>query len=205
MAETPDVANPPEAIDVDLVLRRNYLRMVKDFVLRMAIVAALVVAGGAFEEWSPWDSPLMGVFIAPSGFVFIFTAYRFLFGVRIIKCKGVLRHYPLEFRPRVVKKSEDWTKYGDVFTVRVADDKPGYAPLLRAAKAVGGRRWPKGTEGGVWVAGDVPFGGVIVVPGTNEMLFFQPARWEKLAPEREQAGAERIERAKRARLLRKSV
>lgn len=202
MSET---ADEREVVCIDQLLRVNYLRMVQEFALRVFVIAALFMAGGAVEQWVPGETPLMGVFIVPAVLLFIFMVFRFVFGIRVIKCKGVLRTYPLEFRRRVVKKSEEWTKYGDLFTLRIADGNPGTAPLLRAAKAIGGRRWPKGTENGVWVAGDVDFGGVIVVPISGEMLFFQPANWHATAPAREQAAPDRQEKASRARLLRKAL
>ena len=205
MAETPEIASQPEIIDVQQALRRNYVRMTKDLLLRAGIVAALVIAGGAVETWGPEDSPLMGIFIVPATFVLIFTVFRFAFGTRLVKCRTVLRHYPLEFHAHIAKNSVDWTKYGDVFTFRVASDNPSSPPLLRGAKAIGGRRWPKGTEGGVWVAGDMDFGGVILVPGSEEMLFFQPADWDGTTPVRERAEGDRVEKAARARLLRKAV
>ena len=42
----------------------------------------------------------------------------------------------------------------------------------------------RGTEAGAWFAGDPAFGGVLIVPGTNDLLFLQPAKWDKYEAER---------------------
>jgi hypothetical protein len=67
------------------------------------------------------------------------------------------------------------------------------------------RRWPKEAEdGGAWFAGDPAFGGVMVVPGSNAMLFVQPADWQKYEQERAQADPQRralTEQAGISRLL----
>ncbi|WP_210579089.1 hypothetical protein [Streptomyces sp. GESEQ-4] len=113
----------------------------------------------------------------------------------------MLRTYPLEYRTRVDKKSEHWRLLGTVFTVRVSTRGQHGAPLMRAINASTIRRWPKGAEdGGAWVAGDLPFGGVVIVPGTNDMLFMQPSDWEKFARDREQADPSRVAQAQQAGL-----
>jgi hypothetical protein len=49
-----------------------------------------------------------------------------------------------------------------------------------------------------WFAGDAAFGGVMIVPASNAMLFVQPAAWEKYQQERAQAGPQRGELAEQA-------
>ncbi|MEU8567545.1 hypothetical protein AB0C51_04120 [Streptomyces pathocidini] len=205
MPEDLRVTGATKSPDAGQVLLRNYLRLIKDLVVRIGTAIALIITAGALRGFLGWDSPFLGLLVAPAVFIFLFTVYRFMFGLAVRKCRRVLRNYPLEFRPRISKKDAAWTQYGDRFTLRIADDKPGTAPLMRAIKGVGGRGWPKGTEGGVWVAGDAAFGGVAVVPGSYEMLFFQPAYWDKHAQEREQAGAERLARARQARIERRRL
>jgi hypothetical protein len=63
-------------------------------------------------------------------------------------------------------------------------------------------RWPAGGEDGVWFAGDLPFGGVVVVPRSDTLLVVRPQDWDKFAPERQQADPARVERAQRTRLAR---
>ncbi|WP_157859091.1 hypothetical protein [Streptomyces pathocidini] len=186
-------------------MKRNYLRLTKDLAVRMVVTTILIAIPVTLAKLDISESPILSLFSVAAVLVFMYTAYRFIFGIYMGKCRKILRHYPLEFRPRIIKKESSWTKYGDRFTMRIADDKPGTAPLMRAVKGVGGRGWPKGTEGGVWVAGDAAFGGVVVVPGSYEMLFFQPARWDKHAQERGQAGAERLARARQARIERRRL
>lgn len=69
-----------------------------------------------------------------------------------------------------------------------------------AINAAGQRRWPADTENGAWFAGDFAFGGVLVIPGNNTLLFLNPEDWETSAERRDGAGAERIARAEQARL-----
>ncbi|GAA2286244.1 hypothetical protein GCM10010145_66040 [Streptomyces ruber] len=134
-------------------------------------------------------------------FVLLFLLLRTWHGRRLTVCERVLRTYPLEYRTRVDKKSEQWLLLGTVFTVRVSTRGQHGAPLMRAINASTVRRWPKGAEdGGAWIAGDLAFGGVMIVPGTNDMLFMQPSDWQKYADEREQADPARIARAQQAGL-----
>ncbi|WP_128435274.1 hypothetical protein [Streptomyces cyaneus] len=88
---------------------------------------------------------------------------------------------------------------GDVHTVRLSVRGQHGAPSLRAVNASTVRRWPKGAEeGGAWFAGDPAFGGVMVVAGSNAMLFVQPAPWAKYDQERAQADPQRRALAERA-------
>jgi hypothetical protein len=80
----------------------------------------------------------------------------------------------------------------------------GRNPELAAHQPLG-KLWPKGIEDGVWFAGDEIFGGVVLVPGSGELMRVQPLKWDELAAERSRAGAERLERATRAGLTRRSL
>lgn len=77
-------------------------------------------------------------------------------------------------------------------------------PELAAHQPLG-KLWPKKIEDGVWFAGDEIFGGVVMVPGSGELMRVQPLKWDELAPERGRAGAERIEKATRAGVVRRSL
>lgn len=196
-AQTPA---PPEAPDATQVLKANYRALVGLFALRLLITALLVAIPVTLSRLTGTNSFLLTLPIVPGVFLFIYTVYRFLYGLRVFQCARVLRTYPLEFRPRVIKKRERWTQYGNVFEIRVTTRGQHGAPLMLAVNAAGRRRWPEGTEGGVWLAGDLPFGGVMVVPGGKEMLFLKPADWDKTARRREEADPDRLARAQRAKL-----
>ncbi|MER8012123.1 hypothetical protein [Streptomyces sp. NPDC094149] len=197
---------PPEAPGIHQVLSHNrrlfYRHMARRIALALALFAAAYVA-----HVVGWDAtwPALG---APAGlFVLFFLALRLGHGARLNVCQKVLYTYPLEYRTRVTKKSTEWKYLGDVHTVRLSVRGQHGAPYLRAINASTVRRWPKGAEeGGAWFAGDVAFGGVMVVPGSNDMLFVQPADWVKYEQERLQAGPQRralAEQAGIAQLLEK--
>ncbi|MEE4421154.1 hypothetical protein V2J85_17605 [Streptomyces sp. DSM 41528] len=192
-------------MDVARVVRRNYAALVRLLVLRLVLALGLcalpvvLVRLGVPNVFAVWLLTVAGMFVAA------FTFYRLGYGMRVARCARVLRHYPLEFHTRVSKKGEKWTRYGNVFTVRVSTRGRHGAPLMKAVNAAGRRCWPQGLDGGVWVAGDLPFGGVMVAPDGDAMLFLKPADWDKLAPQRAQAGAERVERAERAGLTQKTT
>lgn len=78
------------------------------------------------------------------------------------------------------------------------------SPKMAAHQPLG-KQWPERIEDGVWFAGDDVFGGVVLVPGSGELMLAQPLNWDELAGERNRAGAERMERAQRAGLDRRRV
>ncbi|MFH8678329.1 hypothetical protein [Streptomyces lydicus] len=196
-AQTPA---PPEALDVAQVVKANYRALTGLFALRLLISALLVAIPVTLSRVTGTNSFVLILPIVPGMFLFIYTVYRLLYGLRVSQCARVLATYPLEFHPRVVKKRERWTRYGNVFEVRVTTRGQHGAPLMLAVNAAGRRRWPEGTEDGVWFAGDLPFGGVMVVPGGKEMFFLKPADWDKTARRRDEADSERRARAEQARL-----
>ncbi|ARF57062.1 hypothetical protein [Streptomyces gilvosporeus] len=191
----------PKAPDTAQILNANRRALAGLIAIRV-LVTALLVAGPVVVSRATGDTSFLLVLPLVAGvFVFIFTMYRVLYGLRVLQCARVLREYPLEFHPRVLKKHERWTRYGDVFEVRVTTRGQHGAPLMLAVPAAGRRGWPEGVEEGAWVAGDLPFGGVMVLPRTHAMLFLKPADWDKTARKREEADAERRARAQRARLM----
>jgi hypothetical protein len=114
------------------------------------------------------------------------------------KCSRVFKTYPLEFRTPVEKIGMESTH---TLFLRFGDQ--GGTPFtLRARDALARGRWPAGITDGVWFAGDEPFGGAIIVPGTGEMLFLQPRDWAARDEDRDSAGPERIEKAGRAGIRR---
>ncbi|MGP3999382.1 hypothetical protein [Streptomyces sp. 8N706] len=201
MPDNHQVVNPPDAVDVQKVLRHNYTVLARLLAIRIVVIVALVIMPQALMALGLPDSFFTALPTVGAVFVFIFTVYRVRCGVRLVQCAKVLRTYPLEFRPRVEKRSEEWTEYGNVFTIRLPVRGQHGAPLMWALNAAGRRKWPQGAETDVWFAGDPPFGGVMVVPESQAMLFLNPADWDKEAPKRDQADTERLARAKQAGIL----
>ncbi|MFF7700001.1 hypothetical protein [Streptomyces lydicus] len=191
---------PPEAPDAAQVLKTNYRSLVGLFALRLLITALLVAIPVTLSRATGTNSFLLTLPLVAGMFLLVYTVYRFLYGLRVTQCARVLRTYPLEFHPRVVKKRERWTRYGNVFEIRVTTRGQHGAPLMLAVNAAGRRRWPEGTDEGVWLAGDLPFGGVMVAPGGKEMFFLKPADWDKTARRRDEADPERLARARQAKL-----
>lgn len=187
-------------IDLRSVVRHNYAALARLLCARLVIAGALVAvpflargAGAPDSGW--WFVPsVAGLFVA------VLTAYRVRCGVRLIQCTRVLRHYPLEHRPQVKKQSSQWAEYGTVHTIKLPVPGQHGAPWMWAINAAGARKWPAGTENGVWFAGDPPFGGVLVVPESHGLMYLNPADWQKTARRRDEAGRERQDRARTARM-----
>jgi hypothetical protein len=114
------------------------------------------------------------------------------------RCAKVFRTYPLEFRTPVEKIGMESTH---TLYLRLGDQK-GTPFTLRAKDALGRRRWPVGITDGVWFAGDEPFGGAMIVPGGGELLLLQPRDWRAREEDRNTAGPERIDKARRAGIKR---
>ncbi|MEU7597473.1 hypothetical protein AB0B79_31235 [Streptomyces sp. NPDC039022] len=195
---------PPAPVDIERVLRRATGRLLGDLALRLVIIAVLVAVPTVLTRTGTWDSPFLSLIAVVAVFLAFFTFYRFVFNIRLGKLRAVLRTYPLEYRPRVARKEADtWTKYGTAFTLKISGGGQGPAPWVRAVNVIGRRRWPKEAENGAWVAGDLAFGGILVVPGTEEALFLEIAKRDKAARAREEAGPDRLARAQQAGLIRK--
>ncbi|MDF3140188.1 MULTISPECIES: hypothetical protein [unclassified Streptomyces] len=181
------------APDVAQVLKHNRTLLYRHIAARLALAAALF-AVPFVAHLVGYDAALPAFGIPAAMFVLIFLALRLRHGSRLKACEKVLRTYPLEYRTRVSKKGSEWKYLGDVHTVRLSVRGQHGAPSLRAVNASTVRRWPKeAEEGGAWFAGDPAFGGVMIVPVSNNMLFVQPADWQKY--EQERAAADRQRRA----------
>ncbi|MER5452203.1 hypothetical protein ABT065_42345 [Streptomyces sp. NPDC002764] len=196
--------DPPEVPDAAHIIKHNRTLLFRHVTARL-ILAVVLFAVPLAARSAGWDAALPA-FCAPAALlVLIYLVLRLRHGARLRVCEKVLHNYPLEYRTRVTKKGTEWKYLGDVHTVRLSVRGQHGAPYLRAINASTVRRWPKGAEdGGAWFAGDPAFGGVMVVPGSNDMLFVQPADWAKFEQERDQADPRRralAERAGIARLL----
>ncbi|MEU4655650.1 hypothetical protein AB0G32_17185 [Streptomyces sp. NPDC023723] len=195
------MANPIEAPSVERVLKHNKRAWVRHFAARLVFGLCLIASSFALHIVGVSDSFLTALPVPLGCFVLLFLIFRTRHGRRLAACERVLRIYPLEYRTRVEKKSGQWLLLGTVFTLKVSTRGQHGAPLMRAINASTVRRWPTGAEnGGAWVAGDLVFGGVMIVPSTHDMLFMQPADWQKFADARESADPSRVVRAERAGL-----
>ncbi|MDQ0993395.1 hypothetical protein [Streptomyces sp. V3I7] len=204
MSATSPHTNTPEAMNVDQVMKRNFIALLKLLAVRIFISAVLIAVPVVLFKAGAPNTVFLVLPIVPAVFLLVLTVYRLWGGVRLVQCRKVLDHYPLQFQARVMKKSSLWTEYGNVYELKIPTRGEHGAPMMKAINAAGRRRWPEGTEDGVWVAGDLVFGGVMVVPGSSAMFFLNPADWDKLASKREQAGEERIARAEQAGINRRN-
>lgn len=192
----------PVAPDVEQVLKHNRTLLYRHIATRLALAAVLFAVPYVAHLFG-YDAALPAFGIPAALFVLIFLMLRLRHGSRLKVCEKVLRAYPLEYRTRVSKKGTEWKYIGNVHTVRLSVRGQHGAPSLRAINASTVRRWPKeAEEGGAWFAGDLAFGGVMIVPATNGMLFLQPAEWQKYEQERTQADPQRRAIAEQAGILR---
>lgn len=75
---------------------------------------------------------------------------------------------------------------------------PEESPKLIGAQLGGEKDWGKRVGEAVWFAGDDLFGGVLLVPGSGELVFVQPNDGPALQPQRAAAAQERKDLAKQA-------
>ena len=170
------------------VLRKRYGTLVS-----VCIAAAALVP----VTKSDYSVPL-----APFAVVCLLVGTRFWFEqLRSVRLSaGVLDVYTFEFRAPV--QTLDLRAAGKR-SLRLGGEGEEF-PKMSAHQPLG-QKWPEDIADGVWFAGDDVFGGVLMVPGSGELMCVQPLAWDELAGERSRAGAERIEKAKRAGLGRRSV
>ncbi|MCX5530890.1 hypothetical protein OG785_10000 [Streptomyces sp. NBC_00006] len=201
---TADISSPatiPATPDVERVLSRNFRALAKFVAFRLCLIVTLMVGPIACIRLGVvQESTLAALPVVAGLFVLIHTVLRLRFATRIFACKRVLRHYPLTHHSRVVKKEGRGKVYGTVFALRVSIRGQHGAPLMRGVNAAGSTRWPAGFDEGGWVAGDLPYGGVVISPTTDAMLFVKPDDWGKLESRRRELGAERAELARLAGL-----
>ncbi|MEU5213203.1 hypothetical protein [Streptomyces sp. NPDC020742] len=193
-----DPLNKQVAPDIEQVLKHNSKLLKQHVAGRLAIGIPLLVLPFVWPAPGTPSFFLMLPMLAGL-WVLFFLVVRIANGLRLGVCKKVLCAYPLEYRTRLDRKEAQWLLLGTVYTVKASSRGQHGAAYMRATNASAVRRWPKGAEDeGAWVAGDPLFGGVLIVPGSNDMLFMQPANWKKLDLKRAQADAARIERAQQA-------
>ncbi|MFD5425029.1 hypothetical protein [Streptomyces sp. NPDC127084] len=166
---------------------RSVLR--KRYALLLALVA-VVVALFVLTR-SDYLIPLAPLAV----FLFLFGSYELSDQmVTIGKCSGVLKTYPYTYRApvRILNRSR-----GGKQVFRLGDGDEESSKLL--GRQLGAEtRWADSVADGVWFAGDELFGGVLLVPGSGEFVWAQPADEPALRYQRESLSPERKETAKRA-------
>ncbi|WP_093798725.1 hypothetical protein [Streptomyces sp. Wb2n-11] len=217
MPEAPHVEYASPAAGAEELRKRLTSRVVKKFLAYgatfavMAVVPPLLVQSGAFDGTWHWivsvTAPFTGIGIMG---LLVLLFYRLPSAVVITRvCRKALRQYSFEeFWPHVVKKDgKHATRGRPELTLRLKNSEGARSPLLRVLEVPRRGRfrdpWPEGIENGVWVAGDLAFGGIAFVPSSGALLLMHPEKWDRLASDRESAGPDRIARAERAGLARK--
>ncbi|MFF6977160.1 hypothetical protein ACFZAV_05280 [Streptomyces sp. NPDC008343] len=185
------MTQPPQTPEVAAVLAHNRAVRTRHIALRAALGAALIALPFVLVAAGVPNTFLTVLPIVLGLFVLLFLLIRVRHGRRLGVCEKVLRTYPLEYRDRVDKRGSERLLLGTVHTVKLSVRGQHGARTMRAVNASTVRRWPQGAENGAWFAGDPAFGGVMVVPGTGDMLFLQPAEWQKYEDERAQADPQR--------------
>ncbi|QUC55498.1 hypothetical protein IOD14_01085 [Streptomyces sp. A2-16] len=184
-------ARKPEgdaAPDTRDAVRHHYGVVVKRFLLYFPVF--LVLWGQIFVTQIGYLLP-----VAVIGMVgVLWTLFLFAGRLQLVrKCSRVFRTYPLAFRAPVEKIGREG---GSTLYLRLGDQAG--SPFTQRARTVIRGGWPPAITDGVWFAGDEPFGGAILVPGSGELLFLQPRDWAARDEDRSGAGPERIEKAGRA-------
>ncbi|MFC7906082.1 hypothetical protein [Streptomyces nigra] len=173
-----------QAPDVAEVTARSRSARTRHIALRAALGTALTALPFTLINAGVPNTFLTVLPLVPGLFVLFLLLLQVRHGRRLHVCERVLRTYPLEYRDRVDRRGSYWLLLGTVHTVKLPIRGRHGAPTMRALNASMTRRWPGGTEAGAWFAGDPAFGGVLIVPGSNDMLFLQPAKWGEYEAER---------------------
>lgn len=173
-----------------------YAALVKRYIL--LVLCSLAVMAVPLVTRATYSIPLMGVGLLG---VILATVYWFDQLRWVRQCARVLSVYDFEFRAPV-EKLELWRGGRRFLVLGVEEDA---SPEMLAREPMGHPHWPKRIGDGVWFAGDDAFGGALLVPGTGELMCMQPLAWDALEGWRNEVGAERMAKAKRAGLDRHSV
>lgn len=165
--------------------------MLKRLAMIVAVVAALVCLALVTQ------ADLLFPFLPLSLVSFVIGIHFWLEQWRWIgQCDKVLKVYRFQMcnRAEIVDQ-----RSGGKRTLRLGSGAER-SPKMFARQPMGQSVWPKRIPEGVWFAGDEVFGGVVLVPGTGELLCLQPMDWQALQGKRNEAAPERHQMAKQAGL-----
>lgn len=196
MQVTPEAST--YAPDPRQVLRYNYAMFARRLGARLGIFGVLLVSPFVMLSLGVPDSFWTAFPVAPGviglGFTFInFRGHPF----RLRKCKKILSEYPLE-RGSVSAVGKRRATHNKTFiTFDVTQGEGEQALEMTGVEPQGLVRWPTPKDD-VLIAGDLPFGGVVVVPSRNELFLMQPSDWHGTTTKRTGASPDRITRAKAA-------
>lgn len=175
---------PRRTPDVTEIVARNSSARTRHVALRAALGTILIALPFTLVSAGVPNTFLTVLPIVPGLFVPLLLLLQLRHGRRLDVCERVLRTYPLEYRSRVDHRGSDWLLLGTVHTLKLPIRGQHGARTMRALNASMTRRRPRGTQAGAWFAGDPAFGGVLIVPDSGDMLFLQPADWERCEAER---------------------
>ncbi|MEU6081373.1 hypothetical protein [Streptomyces sp. NPDC047108] len=193
MRDTPQAAYATDGSDFRGAVKHRYGIAVRRF---LAFFPAFLVMWVQLFVWQI-DSLLPLAILGFIGGIWTLMLFWGRMG-RVRRCSRVLRTYPLALRAPVERVGEEGSL--TVFLRLGAQD--GGSSTMRAQDTVGSKRRPVDVTSGLWFAGDDPFGGAAIVPGSGELLFLQPKDWAVRAGERSNAGEERLCAARRAGITR---
>jgi len=191
-----DAPYATDGTDCRGVVRYHYSTLLKRYAATGVSAAAL----GAVPLLADiaYLYPLLGVGILG----IVIGTYTLLDQLMLVrKCSRILAVYDPGFRSPVYKLTRQSRGRRQL---RMGDGALR-SPKMSARAPVNYEDWPGGIADGVWFAGDDPFGGVLLVPGSGDLMCMQPLDWATARHDRARAGAERIAKAGRAGLVRHSM
>jgi hypothetical protein len=185
------VATPASPVDGRGVVRSHYVVLLKRYAVLVVTAVAAVAVPLVIDI--AYLYPMVGIGIA----TFKVGTYTVLGQLVLVRrCAKVLDVYGFEFRRPVhalFRQSRGRRR------LRMGEGARR-SPVMSARTPLNYEAWPAGIGDGVWFAGDDPFGGVLLVPGTGDLMCMQPQDWAACREDRAHAGAERIVRSQRAGL-----
>ncbi|WP_306323344.1 MULTISPECIES: hypothetical protein [unclassified Streptomyces] len=188
------------APDAGALLRWNYARLWRRLGLRVLLGLSLCALPVVLVRVGVPDSVLLAAPTAAGVLVLVLTAFRMPQAfVWMRACRRILRVYPLEARSGVVCKERTSGKWGTLFELRVPYAQAGRSRRMKAVDCAEGNSWPEGNDGSVFVAGDLDFGGVLLVPQGRVLMLLQPMKPELIPQEAATASSTRRALAEQAR------
>ncbi|WP_329117061.1 hypothetical protein [Streptomyces sp. NBC_01465] len=182
-------------VDVQRALKRSRALVFRRFATIVLVSLLLVVPAPLFHSGFLFPLSFLGI----CGLIYTFKILpRSL--IWLGTCKRVLAAYPSVPRSPMAGQQRMTSSKGWKMVVLLGREGVDRSPEMAATAVLGQRREIPAEGAEAWFAGDDLFGGVILLPGTDELLLAEPREWDELAPAREAAGRARRETAKQAGL-----